>query len=189
MKKIALSSAVAIGLSLAASSGAFAANDGTITVKGTIESMTCTVEGQPPGGGTVNKEVDLLGVSAGLLTEPNSTGGDKGFLIKVGSDGESNCTNGKTAYVRFDPASPNIDPSTGRLKNAFAGPDAATNVQIQFLNGGAVNSPINIYTEQSAGVLIENNQALIPLIARLYSLGNATAGQVESSVGFMVVYN
>ena len=49
-------------------------------------------------------------------------------------------------------------------------------------------SPINVYTEKSAGVVIVDNQAVIPLAAQMYATGPATEGLVRTRVGFLVVY-
>ena len=49
-------------------------------------------------------------------------------------------------------------------------------------------SPINVYTEKSEGVVIADNQAVIPLAAQMYATAPATEGTVKTRVGFMVVY-
>jgi len=181
-----LASASLLALTIGAAftpSIAAAANDGTIEITGNIVATTCTVEGKPPGGGAVTKDVRLAGISVGSLTKPGATAGDRGFQIQIG--GNDDCTDGAVAKVRFDPSSPLLDRTTGRL-NVDAGTDTASNVQIEIAN--ADGTPINMYTEDSQGVKISGHVASIPLIALYYSLGDAKEGKAASRVGFQVVY-
>lgn len=180
MKLLAYSAAMVVGL---AAINPAQANDGTIEITGAITDTTCTIEGQPPGGGNVTKTVPLGDVSATHLATAGSTASDLGFTIKIGGSGETGCTDGDTAKVRFDPSSPLIDLAVGRLNVDNGG---ATNVQVQILN--ANGTPIMLGTEDSAGVVIDDNQAIIPMIARYYATGAATAGAATSRVGFEVVY-
>ncbi len=187
MKHLGISAALAAGLGMAALNPAHAANDGVINIVGSVTATTCTIEGEAPGGGTVVKDVDLLGISRSNLATPGQTAGDKAVTINIGAPGEIGCTNGDTAYVRFDPASPAIDFTTGRLNNTAA-TSPAGNVQIQFTN--IDGSVIDIANDDSAGYEIVNNQARIPLIVRMYANGAAaTVGAVASAVGFSVVYD
>lgn len=160
-----------------------AANDGVIDITGRIVATTCLVEGKAPGGGSAAKSVVLGNISAGVLSTPGKTAGDRGFVIRIGGNDE--CTDGTTAKVRFDPASPLLDRATGRL-DIDGGDDAAKNVQIEMANHDG--TPINMYTEDSQGVTIAGHAAEIGLIARYYSTGAATQGIAASRVGFQVVY-
>jgi major type 1 subunit fimbrin (pilin) len=164
-------------------SSAIAANDGTIEISGRITATTCEVEGKPPGSGAVTKTVDFGDISAGNLATEGQTSGDRGFQIHIG--GNTECVDGGLAKIRFDPASPSLDRTTGRL-NIDAVADAAKNVQIQIANQDG--TPINMYTEDSQGTTIVGNSAVIPLIARYYSTGKAEKGAANSRVGFQVVY-
>lgn len=175
--------AAALAFALAPTALHAATNDGTIDITGTIVATTCTVEGKPPGGGSVTKDVQLAGISAGSLSKPGATAGDRGFEIRIGGNDE--CADGAVAKVRFDPSSPALDRGTGRL-NIDAGVDAASNVQIEIANGNG--TPINMYTDDSQGVTIAGHVAAIPLIARYYSQGGAKEGKAASRVGFQVVY-
>lgn len=161
-----------------------AANDGIIDITGRIVATTCQVEGKPPGGGAATKTVALGSISAGALANQGDTAGDRGFVIRIG--GNEECTNDITAKIRFDPASPAMDRTTGRL-NVDPGDDAATNVQIQMANRDG--TPINMYTEDSQGVKVTDHVAEIGLIARYYSMGDVKGGTAASRVGFQVVYD
>lgn len=182
--------AAALALTAVASPSAYAANDGVINFTGLVNDVTCTVEGSAPGTGAVVKDVNLGGVSAARLANPGDRANLTGFTIRIGGPGQGSCTNGRTAMVAFDPTSPAIDVATGRLNiDGHDDPSDTTNaknVQIEVTNRDG--SPINVYTEKSEGVVIADNQAIIPLAAQMYASGAATEGAVKTRVGFMVVY-
>ncbi|MBY8947357.1 MULTISPECIES: fimbrial protein [unclassified Pseudomonas] len=166
------------------------ATDGIINFSGLVTDVTCTVEGSPPGSGAVVKDVNLGGVSAARLATAGSRANLTGFTIRIGAPGEGSCTNGRTAMVAFDPTSPAIDVATGRLNiDGYDDPTDTTtakNVQVEVTNRDG--SPINVYTEKSEGVVIADNQAIIPLAAQMYASGPATEGTVNTRVGFMIEY-
>ncbi len=191
MKLNALSAvAAALTLAAAASQTAFAANDGTINFSGQIHDTTCTIEGVAPGTGGALKDVNLSGISAARLANPGDRANLTGFTIRVGGPGQGGCTNGRTAMITFDPTSPAIDVATGRLNiDGYDDPSDTTNaknVQVEVVNQDG--SPIHLYTEKSAGVVIADNQAIIPLGAQFYATAPATEGLVRTRVGFTVVY-
>lgn len=190
MKLIVLSHvAAALTLAGAVSHSAHAA-DGVINFSGLVTDVTCTVEGAEPGAGKVVKDVNLGGVSAARLATAGNRANLTGFTIRIGAPGEGSCTNGRTAMVAFDPTSPAIDVATGRLNiDGYDDPSDTThakNVQVEVTNRDG--SPINVYTEKSAGVVIADNQAVIPLAAQIYASGPASEGKVSTRVGFTVEY-
>ncbi|WP_017901654.1 fimbrial protein [Pseudomonas asplenii] len=185
MKISQVSAAVSLALAALIALPASAANDGIINFNGVVRDITCTIEGEAPGGGTVVKNVDLGGVSAARLANAGDRANLTGFSIRVGAPGETTCTNGRTAMVAFDPTSPAIDVDTGRL-NIDDGADAASNVQVEVTQRNG--TPIHVYTEKSEGVVIADNQAVIPLAAQYYATGTAGEGLVATRVGFMVEY-
>ena len=191
MKANVLSSvAAAIALAAAVSQTAYAANDGTINFSGQVFETTCTVEGVAPGTGGALKDVNLSGVSAARLATAGNRANLVGFTIRVGGTGQPGCTNGRTALIAFDPTSPAIDVATGRLNiDGYDDPADTTNaknVQVEVVNRDG--SPIHLYDGKSEGVVIADNQALIPLGAQYYATGGATEGLVKTRVGFTVVY-
>lgn len=183
--------AVATTLALTtALSPAVHANDGVINFTGLVTDVTCTVEGAAPGTGAVVKDVNLGGVSASRLAAAGQRANLTGFTIRVGGPGQGGCTNGRTAMVAFDPTSPAIDVATGRLNiDGHDDPSDTTNakhVQVEVTNRDG--SPLNVYTEKSEGVVIVDNQAIIPMAAQMYATGAATEGTVNTRVGFLVEY-
>ncbi|MFT0474645.1 fimbrial protein [Pseudomonas antarctica] len=181
--------AAALALTAALSQPADA-TDGTINFSGLVTDVTCTVEGAAPGTGAVVKDVNLGGVSAARLASAGSRANLTGFTIRVGAPGEGSCTNGRTAMVAFDPTSPAIDVASGRLNiDGHDDPSDTTtakNVQVEVTNRDG--SPIHVYTEKSAGVVIADNQAVIPLAAQMYASAPATEGTVKTRVGFLIEY-
>ncbi|WET11070.1 MULTISPECIES: fimbrial protein [unclassified Pseudomonas] len=191
MNNNALSTVAAmLAVTAAVSQPALAATDGTLNFSGLVNDVTCTVEGSAPGTGAVVKDVNLGGVAAARLANPGDRANLTGFTIRIGGPGEGSCANGRTAMVAFDPTSPAIDVATGRLNidgyNDPADTTNAKNVQIEVTNRDG--SPIHVYTEKSAGVVIADNQAVIPLAAQMYASGAATEGTVRTRVGFLVEY-
>lgn len=190
MKLFALSSvAVALVLAGTFSHRAFA-NDGVINFSGLVTDVTCTIEGAAAGTGTVVKDVNLGGVSAARLATAGNRANLTGFTVRIGAPGEGSCANGRTAMVAFDPTSPAIDVATGRLNiDGYDDPSDTThakNVQIEVTNRDG--SPINVYTQKSAGVVIADNQAVFPMGAQMYSSGPVTEGKVNTRVGFVIEY-
>ena len=179
----------ALALAAAVSQAAHAA-DGVINFSGLVTDVTCTIEGAAPGSGAVVKDINLGGVSAARLAVAGNRANLTGFTIRIGAPGEGSCTNGRTAMVAFDPTSPAIDVATGRLNiDGYDNPSDssnAKNVQIEVTNRDG--TPINLYSEKSTGVVIADNQALIPLAAQLYASAPATEGKVKTRVGFLIEY-
>lgn len=190
MKRNTVSKVTAALALTAAVSQLACATDGVINFSGLVTDVTCTVEGAAPGTGATVKDVNLGGVSAARLASPGSRANLTGFTIRIGKPGEGSCTNGRTAMVAFDPTSPAIDVATGRLNiDGHDDPSDTTkakNVQVEVTNHDG--SPIHVYTEKSAGVVIVDNQAIIPLAAQMYASGPATEGTVNTRVGFLIEY-
>ena len=179
----------ALALAAAVSQAAHAA-DGVINFSGLVTDVTCTIEGAAPGSGAVVKDINLGGVSAARLAAAGNRANLTGFTIRIGAPGEGSCTNGRTAMVAFDPTSPAIDVATGRLNiDGYDNPSDssnAKNVQIEVTNRDG--TPINLYSEKSTGVVIADNQAVIPLAAQMYASAPATEGKVKTRVGFLIEY-
>ena len=164
--------------------------DGVINFSGLVTDVTCTVEGAAPGTGAVVKDVNLGGVSAARLATAGNRANLTGFTIRIGAPGEGSCTNGRTAMVAFDPTSPAIDVATGRLNiDGYDNrPTPPTPRMCRSKSPPVMARPINVCTEKSQGVVIADNQAVIPLAAQMYASGPATEGKVSTRVGFSIEY-
>lgn len=156
------------------------ASDGTITFQGAVKATTCAVTA--PSSFTVT----LPTVSVGTLASSGAVAGATRFAIAI-----SGCSGSETQANAFFEAGSTVDAITGRLKNA-TGSGRATNVDLQLTT--AAGTPIDLskasgaqYTPQTGNIV--SNAATLEYAVRYYSLGGASAGTVESSVTYSVVYN
>lgn len=170
MKKIILAtSAIILG------SAAAHATDGKISITGTITDRTCTVDSK-----SKNLAVTLPTVSAVSLA-PGQTAGRTPFTINL-----TNCAQGKVATF-FEPGS-TVDYGSGRLNNVNGD---AKNVQVQLL--GENNEFIPVLSgpqanSQEVNVATAGGSAALNYYAEYYAKAQATAGSVDTSVQYTIVY-
>jgi major type 1 subunit fimbrin (pilin) len=184
MKISLLTGAMALGLGMAATTAAHAA-DGNINFTGEISDVTCSINGVTPGTGDVNIAVNLPKVSAKALASAGQTAGAQAFAIMLGKTGETTCQNGKVASMHFEADSPAIDKATGMLTVT----GGATNVQIGLLNdkGAKINLVDNTNTTQAT---IVDNQVTLAFVARYEAVnGAAGSGGASSTVRYSIAYN
>lgn len=169
MKKILLVAAAAAGL--ASVSPAFAA-DGTITITGKVTGTTCVIANNG------NVTVPLPQVSSTALATNGATAGQKAFALNL-----SGCASTTKATAYFEPGA-NVDPATGNLRNA-TGAGNATNVQVQLYNSDL--TPINLFSNNAKQVTI-GTAGPMNFYAGYYATGQATAGDVTTSVVYTMLY-
>ncbi len=162
----------AAGLSIAALSSPASATDGTITITGTVQASTCTVN----SGGAV--AVLLPSVATTSLAANGATAGLKAFTIGLTCSAAGNAT----AYFE---AGPNIDTS-GRLKNN----GTAGNVQVQLLNStsGVINLANGSTLQNNPLTPVASGANNLNYFAQYYATGAATAGSVSTSVVYTMQY-
>ncbi|MNN44653.1 Fimbrial protein [compost metagenome] len=89
----------------------------------------------------------------------------------------------------FSSASSGIDGSTGRLINT----GLATNVQVQLLNSASAPIALNGANATAQGDTLRTTDAsgtaTLDYTARYYATGTTSAGSVNSSVMYEIVYN
>lgn len=174
MNKTLLSSALVAVMAVAAfaPTAQAAPASGTITIKGTVLADTCTVD---VNGGA---PVTLPSVMTGALATAGAKTGDTAFSIALAAC-DANAIN---ATMVFNGS--NIDSTTGYLNNT----GSATNVKVELLN--AANASINTSTNNNAPVIVlANGTGNTSLTARYVAVGGAaTAGLVQTSVGFTLTY-
>jgi major type 1 subunit fimbrin (pilin) len=189
MKKTFITAALlaAFGVAAAAPLAATAA-DGTINITGTVTSGTCKVTsgtGTPP---TIT--VALPSVQASALTASGQVAARTAFNIAV-----TGCGSGVTKATTYFEPGPTVDTATGNLLNA-TGTGAATNVEVQLLNGNGGTqtafSPVVLgaaqASENSSTYTLASGAATLNYYAQYYATGAATAGTVNSSVQFTMIY-
>jgi len=188
MNKLLLSTAMVAALGFAAVGTASAA-DGKITFKGSISDVTCTVTGGAgTDGGVQNFTVSLPNVSKTALDTAGDRAGDTAFAVIIGGAGQTGCTNGKLASLKFEPAQSPVDAATGRLINSTAAGEAAV-VQVGLLNNS--KQDINLYNNTNSPVAtIASNTATVNYWAQYYApTTGVTSGAVDTYVMYSVVYN
>lgn len=183
---LAASAALALALSTAgfAPQVAHAADSGTITINGKVMNSTCDVTGN---GGTNDFTVTLPPVAKTALASSGQTAGDTGFTLSL-----SNCPTtpaGLKVGAQFY-SSANAD-ATGRLTNTVTS-GGATNVAIQLLDGSS--NPIAVAASQSGAAVTDqttvpaSGNASLSYTARYYATGVATAGNVSTTVQYVINY-
>lgn len=186
--KIASAIALAMGLAVAGSASAASANGGTMTFTGQLTDTTCTITGGAgTDGGQGDFVVKLGQVAANTLTAATQVANKTPFAVKIGGVGEGTCMDGKIAKFTFDDSSPNLDASTGNMKNILTG--EATNVQVQMLDGkdAVINLANGSYVGSAPAIV--NNQSSINFAAQFYATGATTPGEVKTAVLYKVSYN
>lgn len=150
-------------LTLAIASHAAYAVDGTVTINGTITSMTCTVNVN--GGGTT-QTLTLPTIGATALNGSNPSGGVTAGSMTF-SIGVSNCAAGMTSMAPyFEAAGSSTFNANGRVTTAVSG------VDIQILN--SANNPValNVASATVTGGVTAQN---VPVVNLTGSAGSRTA--------------
>lgn len=180
MKKLALIAA----LSVVGIANAQAA-DGTITINGLVTDKTCDI-----ATSSKNLTVNLPIVSKQTLAAAGNVAGRTPFQIKL-----EKCSEGKVATY-FEPGA-TVDFNTGRLLNQDA--SGAKNVNVQLLGSNNQVIPVtaaNLATNGLAGAQ-SNSQwvevaaagsAELNYYAEYYATGAASAGKVNTSVQYTIIY-
>lgn len=165
--------------------------DGTITITGEIKGLTCSISGGPgttPGAGG-DFSVALLPVQVTALAATGAVAAAKPFSIMLGTGGGATCPDGTKAAILFDTTSAGINPATGNLKN-LAATDPAANVEVQILDSGNSNAPVNLGSgTATTEVVASGGTATLPFQAQYIATGGAAgAGQVDTSVRYTVIF-
>lgn len=171
-----------IGFTLSVFSGligstAFAA-DGTIAVSGIVVANTCKVEAGGTAGG--NTTVVLDKVSTAALATAGSTAGFKAFSIRL-----TGCEAAITGQVKagFEVGA-TTDIASGRLTTQ----GAAQNVQLELRNED--NSVIKVGDSSTVkgATLVSGGATLNYLVGYYAARAGVTAGAINSSVTYSVIY-
>ncbi|MTH45708.1 fimbrial protein [Intestinirhabdus alba] len=175
MKKVILSSLIALALG---STSAMASN-GTITIKGKLTSATCTVK---VNGGTSDATVTLPTLPTSMLAAANATAGATNFTMNL-----TGCTNATNVRAFFE-AGPNVEASTGLLKNTLTTGNA-TNVKIQLMDEAGHELKAGDTSQRSnAATPLTSGAANLSYSARYFATGAAGAGAIETSVTYSIDY-
>lgn len=163
---------------------AHAADNGTITISGKVMNSTCDVNG---GGATGDSfTVTLPPVAATALATSGDTAAKTSFSINL--SGCPTTPAGIQVGTQFF-SSANADGS-GHLNNS-AGPGFATNVAVQLLD--SADAAINVTTSQASAAVTDpttlaGSTATLDYAAQYYATGGATAGDVSTTVQYVINY-
>ncbi|NUW65035.1 type 1 fimbrial protein [Cronobacter sakazakii] len=184
MKKLAL------GLSLAAAMGfavtAQAASTGTITFEGELTATSCdvNVDGQ---GSDATITLPTMGINQ--LDAAGKTAGRTNFVMDL-----TNCAGTLKTVAAYFEAGASVDPVTGRLKNA-AGADNATKVSLQLRDGSSTSYDVIKAGDASQSTKTTfvtydatEGTATLPYAVEYYAEDATTAGKVNSSVVYSLMY-
>lgn len=189
MKKTLFSAALAAAFGLVAMQAS--ASDGKITFNGEVVDTTCTVSGGGNATGTGNNiTVNLPKVGVSALSAAGSTAGDTTFSLIIGANGQTACTNGKTASMWVDISqSSAIDGSTKAMKNDTT---TGSTAQVRLLNGANFSAIDLLAGTNQPTAVIANNTATLPFVAQYLNGGAAssvTPGLVNTHLVFSMQYN
>lgn len=168
-------------LSAVFSSTSASAVDGTIFFSGNVVNETCKVEVN--GSSSATPTVTLPTVKTSALNRANQTAGLTPFTITLVGAG---CTsNSIAAKPYFEPEVEKVNPQ-GRLINI----GAAENVEIQVLDQSQTAIDLSQgAASQRFGVAKVNEEKLsYDYFARYFATATATAGTVNSSVSYSIIY-
>lgn len=169
----------AIALIAAIPAASYAA-DGTITINGKVTGQTCTIKGN---GGSGDFTVTLPTVSTNALKTAGATAGRTPFNIAL-----SNCTpNSGNVMVYFEPGA-TVDMSTGRLINTTG--SGAKNVEVGLKNSDYSDIKLGADKTQqnSKAVALASGAAKLDYFAEYVATGAATAGDLNTSTMYSIVY-
>lgn len=153
-------------------------NGGTIHFKGEVVNAACAVD-----AGSLDQTIQLGQVRTAKLATAGSTSSPVGFNIKLNDCDASVSQNASVAFTGTAVSSTN--PNVLALQGSTSG--GATNVGVQILDSTGAALSLN-GSGFSAKTTISNGTNSIPLQARYYATGAATAGSANADATFKVQY-
>lgn len=157
------------------------ASDGTLTFGGELTTDTCTVTAP------ANFTVTLPTVPMFSLAAVDDQAGETLFSISV-----SSCTAGVTGANVYFEDGPNVVSDRYTLKNAAVSGGAAN---VDLILKTATGTPINLAPFPSSSqytpfaLNVSSNAARLDYTVAYIATGTVTAGAVQSSVTYSMVYN
>ncbi|MDZ7555953.1 fimbrial protein [Cronobacter sakazakii] len=187
MKKLSL------GLSLAAAMGfavtAQAASTGTITFEGELTATSCdvNVDGQ---GSDATITLPTMGINQ--LDAAGKTAGRTNFVMDL-----TNCAGTLKTVAAYFEAGASVDPVTGRLKNTIDSTTGggASKVSLQLRDGSSTSYDVIKAGDASQSTKTTfvtydatEGTATLPYAVEYYAEDATTAGKVNSSVVYSLMY-
>lgn len=174
--------------------GSAYAQTGTISFTGTITGNTCNVIVDGQGS---DATITLPSVGRTQLANAADTAGRTGFNMQLSGCTQAQGQGQPNTVSAFFEAGSSVDLGTGRLKNMSPTATAATNVQLQLLDGSGNYAAIDVgnsdQTTNTTYVDIDftdtqNGIATMPYAVEYYATGATGAGTVTSQVVYSLQY-
>ncbi|WP_232439650.1 fimbrial protein [Burkholderia ubonensis] len=166
------------------------ASDGTINFTGSVVASTCKIN-----GGTNDLTVTLPKAATNQLASAGQTVGRTPFTLSLSGctspvDADGKPVQGVPANVSvvFEPG-PNVNLATGRLKPA--GANSAANVEVSIQSDGYKDIMIGAQSADQGSQTVaidKTGNATLQYAAQYYATGQSTAGSVNTSVTYSVIY-
>lgn len=155
--------------------------DGTISITGKVIAQTCKVDGNAAGTADA-VSVQLPDVLTSQLASSGQVAGAKPFSIEV-----TGCDSALTSVQTYFSGA-NINTGNGHLNNL----GSAGNVEVQLLNSSSQPMALNGADATAQSSLPVNldatGAATLNYSAQYYATGQSSAGDVNTSVAFTMVY-
>ncbi|MBH03889.1 MAG: F17 fimbrial protein [Xanthomonadales bacterium] len=176
---------------------AVAQQSGTISFDGKVTAASCEIVGEG-----ADQTVTLPTVSVNALPAEGATAGETPFDIQLANCSLAHSTHtqtGSQSVTAYFTPNANVNTAFGTLLNTTdAASGGAQNVTIQLLNG-ETDQPIDIGNtvptdESSLGNLpagqfdADNNQVTLNYLARYFATGQSTAGDVNATASYVLIY-
>lgn len=178
MKKILLTTSIALAIGLSSSSAM--ASDGTVTINGSVVAAACTVD--PLSKSII---VTLPVITPASLGAVGDLAGRTRFEIKL-----TGCTTGNYSNVLTSFSGPYDDAVNGVLRNTASG-TAATNLGVRLLKPD--DTKIDISAGSAGAIatpIVDGEMTLKFMAAYEKTLSNAvTEGDVQAIANFDIGYN
>lgn len=175
-----------MGGMLLLSAGAAQAQNGTVSISGSLIPTTCavSVNNGTTNSGTANGTVTLAPIAVGRLATAATRGGRQNWSIIVGSAAEPCVT--PSVRVAFRNTG-NVN-AQGRLNNT--GTATNVNIAISSAQPGTPSQDINLTnnTNSQTVTIPAAGIATLTYAAEYYATGRSTAGTVTTSVQYDLVY-
>ncbi|HCI5982329.1 type 1 fimbrial protein [Klebsiella sp. HSTU-Sny5] len=188
---VSIISSLSFAASAAPAAPTATANGGTINFTGKVTDVTCTVK---VNGGTNNGTVALPPVSTASLAKSGDVAGMTSFTVSLDNCKSAGATlaAGKTAAVFFE-AGADVDSATGLLLNHNTSGAGAVALELVDNSNSSHHAIIAGDAAQQANTtkiaIDPQGTTILPYAVRYHATGAATAGDVESSVVYSVMYN
>lgn len=178
---------VVTGATLALAMPAAYASDGTLTFSGKLNASTCKVT---VDGSHASPQITLPTVATPTLQTAGATSTPQAFTFRLsGCDYDEK---NKLTVSTFFESGPGVDVANGLLNNTAPEASAAKNIKLAIIDPATnrdikIGDPSQAANNPSVEVQADGSAAL-PFGVAYRSTGEASAGDVQASVTYSIIY-